>query len=317
MGRVFAVGLTVVSLASSGAMAGMIYDVPVTFDPSVSSASLNLGVYAGGSVSYSVQGYAWNWVQGKFVPNGDPIAGSWNPHADWGTHRQISNPGGNAKLEFDVPTLANDKLEDLYVDIKGNADWSVNESWSGSLAVIPGVFEIGFDLSGSAGIDALYWQMTPGQPANGIIDPDGSVGGLLSGSIGANFKVKLGALPWMSVWNPSYSLDLPIGIDAQLTGALNLTDLNPDVGVNVNASLPSWSPASFSEGNSWSGSTYIAPFVPYYTINVSWGIGAGVEIETPRVELNGPIENIIPEPISLAVFGLGGGMLTLLRRRSR
>ncbi len=315
MFRVLVLGLTVVVLASSGAMAGMIYDVPVTFDPNISTASVNLGVYAGGSVSYSIQGYTWDvW---HFVPNGDPIAGSWNPHADWGTHQQISNPGGNAKLEFDVPTLANDKIEDLYVDIKGNADWTVDESWSGSLAIIPGVFEIGLDLSGSAGIDALYWQMTGGQPANGVINPDGSIGGSLGGSIGADFKVKLGALPWMSVWNPSFGLDLPIDLDAQLTGSLSLTNLNPDVGVNINASLPSWSPASFSEGDSWNASTYIAPIIPYYTINVSWGIGAGVEIETPRVNLNGTIENIIPEPISLAVFGLGGGMLTLLRRRSR
>ncbi len=313
MRTVFAVGIAVCLATSAGANAGVISS-PVDFYPADCNASIGLGLTGGATVYVTGQMYILGF------PIGDPLSWDYSPTADWGYSTKLSNPSGNADLQFDVPTLTGGMVEDLYVDIKGGADWSVGESYDWSETLISNVLAVDLSLSGNAAITSFDWQMAAGDPANGVIDPNGT----LSASVGANLAaaLKLTILPGTSfeyeidLLDEMYDLNSPLfDLDSRLQGSLGLTDLNgSDVGVEIHGDLPDFSPASIDESDSYDFTIDVAGNT-YYKISVGYGIYGGVEVQAPHVDLYGTIEGVIPEPMTAGLLGLGGMLLGLVRRR--
>ncbi len=308
----------------------------VVFDPNRSEATAGLSL--SGGLELSVSGQAYYKVFG--FPVAIPGTGfdlpliSWED--SWGESTKISNPTGTANVAFDYPSLSGGTIDDLNIDIKGDADWSVDASFDWSETLIGPLFGIGSDIltvdfavGGGAGITAFTWEMDASDTANGVIDPNGT----LSASIGGSFDadLMLSFLPGSPLgqeidvfdllgFDPNFGFDGSLfELDTQLLGDLTLTDIGGfDVDVEVDGDLPDFSPAGFDFGSAESFEFNLGDLIPgfdnaYYEIDLTYNVYGGLDIDAPAVDLVGTVT--VPEPASLLIVSAGGLLMGLRRRR--
>jgi hypothetical protein len=88
------------------------------------------------------------------------------------------------------------------------------------------------------------------------------------------------------------------------------------VAVHISGNAASPVSVSFGTSGSYYYNNYSGGTNPYYIVSLNWGQSGSVST-TASMDLYGTILNIIPEPVTLAVFGLGAALFTLNRRRTR
>ncbi len=297
----------------------------VVFDPASSYAGINLGIDAGVRLFAEYERYDWegSFLGGDFVL-AETDTWEWTPiDLNWDYATQVSNPGGTANISFDAPSLESGRLNSLDIDLKGTADWSVSMPTFEYSTTLFGVVPFSFSLDAMASIDSLTWTMMDAPNGSQVagtssplvsydIDPSGEVNGTVTGSLTPSLSIMF--LPF-DLGGP-YSLSQDFSLDQTLTGTMSLEDLDgEDLGVNVDAALPDWSIPAIDEDGDVSFSTYTGiPMVPYYNVTLGYEIEAGAFVQTPHVDLNGVVADVVPEPVTVALLGIGG-LFGVTRRR--
>lgn len=310
------------------------YESGVVFDPDRSEATAGLAL--SGGLELSVSGQAYYKVFG--FPVAIPGTGfdapliSWED--SWGESTQISNPTGTGTVAFDYPGLTGGTIDDLNIDLKGAADWSVDASYAWADTLIGPLFGIGsdilavdFSVGGNAAVNSFTWQMDAAAPANDVIDPDGTLSASVGGTFDADLMLSfLPGSPYaqdVDVFgllgiDPNWGFDGSLfELDSKLVGDLLLTDVGGmNVDVEVDGDLPDFSPAGFDFGDTQTLEFSLGDLIDgfdnaYYEIELTYHVYGGLDIDTPAVDLIGTVA--VPEPATFLIVSAGG--LLMIRRR--
>ncbi len=347
MGK-FLVCVCVVLVAATGAYADLVTK-SMNFSDTTQGASANIGLSGSATLSGSGTYYSWagwptNAWQGVNISFANQTLGlsMTNP----GT--RASDPDGNGSVTFDMDDLhpgdtlsrlQAGKLNDLNVDIKDGASWTFGLS---DLA-ISGTFNsqtVWFSLySGSGSINSLAFDMTgsptgtmtsytkvpplsnPGDPNSGMVQAWYSIApsGNLSASYSSTYhgKVNLPGIgdAYLGSFAPSGSANTGMTLS---NGTMKLLELaGPyarDVAVDIHADAGSVS-MGFSSSGSWGYNNYSGGTNPYYVISLGYNVGGNVTTGTTHMDLYDTIIDVIPEPTTIAVLGLGGVLFSMARKR--
>jgi hypothetical protein len=339
MGKVFVVGLAVVLAGTAGAFADM---VSPTFNFSGAQQSFTASLSAGGSATLSGSGtyYSWvgwplsSWASATINFNNQTVGISPNPNP-------ISinkDPMGNGQVTFErlFTTLDNGYLNDLNVtDFFGGSPQglalnpvALNGSVNTPLGDIPVILTV--NTSGS--LSNMAWDMNANTGLTvrtGGAFPSVDYLWLAGGNGGVDARLTMSGS--LEVWG-IFTVDLGTLLDTgtihqdlsglPFYGNMNLTELAgpypKDVQVHISTDLSGLLPLSvpFTTSGAYDLNTY-AGGSSYYKVHVNYAFDGSLTVSSATMDLYSTITDIIPEPVTLAVFGLGAGLLTLARRRVR
>jgi hypothetical protein len=340
MGRVL-VGLVAVVAVTAGAYGDLV------------TGSANFGGGTNATASFSVSGssslsgsgtwYSWvgwptnAWQSGAISFNNQSPGFSGNPSLG-------SNPTGNNTIAMDptdAPTidaftrLEHGSLNGLAVDIKDGAGYSLGNYDGASITGTGGGHTVTLTLNATAlSMSALSFNMTGGPtgvltnyssnpPAMQMVQATYAIApyGTLAATLGAT------ALTGAMYFDGSgVGINLAMGggsasVGETLSnGVMVLTELaGPyprSVAANIRGDALTPVTVAFGTSGSYYYNNYSGGTNPYYIVNLAYSQSGNVSA-TAHLDLYDTIANIIPEPVTLAVLGLGGALLTLARRRSR
>lgn len=338
MGKLI-LGLTVVLAVTSGAYADM---VSPGFSFSGAQQSFTASLTAGGSATLSGSGTYYSWV-------GWPIS-SWasvtlsmnNTTVGLGTNPDIINinkdPMGNGQVAFErlFTTFDNTQLLDLNVtDLFGGSPQGLALD---QVALTGGVdtplgdipVTVRLDVTGSAsnfGFDmtAPAWTL----PAGGAF-PSKDFMWIGQGNASINYNLAVDAE--LEVWS-LFTVDLGTILSTPgnfayagipLLGSMNLTELAgpypKDVAVHISSNFNDWTPITvpFTTAGSYDYNNYTGgEGGSYFKVHFDYDFTGSLTVDNVTLDLYSTIVDIIPEPITLAVFGIGAGLLTMTRRRQK
>lgn len=344
MGRFAVAGLVV--LAST---AGVFADLVTASGSASGSGSASIAMSGNATLSGSGTYYSWiGWPtsawQGVTLNFGNATPGFATGPTGVG-----SNPTGSLTAALD-PTdapmwdaftrLEHGSLNALNVDIKDGASYGLGSAgnWAiGAYRADNGQQLMTLDLSAfSLGFTSVGFNMTGGPtgtltsyssnpPADQMVVAGYSVApyGSLSATLGTTSLTT-------SLWNATYGWSTlgSYGIgggsaatNESLSGSMTATELaGPyprDVQIHVVADTTAGVSVGFGNSGSWYFNNYSGGTSPYYVVNVSTGVSGTAAVNAAHIDIYSTLQDVIPEPMTLVVFGLGGAMLTLARRRSR
>ncbi len=342
------VRLSAVALVVLASTAGVLGDL-VTASGSASgsgSASLSLSGSAtltGSGTYYTWVGWptsAWQGISLNF--------GTINPGIGSGPTGIGSSPTGSLTVSLD-PTdapqydaftrLEHGSLNALNVDIKDGASYGLgtfggwelgayrsdNGQWVTTLGLSQfslALSALGFNMTGGPTGSLTSYYSDP--PSNAMVVAGYSIApyGNLSATLGtATLTTSIYNGGWVGLG--SYGIGGGSASKAEsLSGTMTMTELaGPyprDVAIHIAADTTAGVSISFgNSGPGWSYSSYSGGTNPYFVVNVNTGVSGVATVNSAHVDLYSTLVDVIPEPMTLAVFGLGGALLTLARRRSR
>jgi hypothetical protein len=332
MGKVI-LGLTVALAFVSGAYADM---VSPGFSFSGSQQSLTATLTASGSATLGGSGtyYSWvgwpvsTWASVSISMNNQTVGIGTNPD----TIAIDKDPMGNATVAFERLTLSNGQLVDLNVtDLFGGSPQGValdQVALDGEvIGLVP--VQVRLDVTGSASnfsfdMTAPAWTLPQGgaHPSldylwigsgNANIDYNLAVDGELE--VAGIFTVDLGTLTNLS-GSTGYT-----GIP--LIGSMNLTELAgpypKDVAVHISSNFNDWTPITvpFTTAGAYDYNNYSGEGGTYYKVHFDYDFTGSLTVDNVTLDIYSTLNDIVPEPISLAVFGIGAGLLTVIRRRQK
>mgnify|MGYP000440653724 CR=1 FL=1 len=326
------VGVTAVLAVAAGAYADIhiVQQFNMNFSDTPQSGSANLTV--GGSATLSGSGtyYSWDgwpnnvWRGVTISFNNATVGLSASPSPTYFT----SDPDGNGKVSFETvtDTLKQGTLDDLYVNIKDGAGWNFALANLVLTGDIGGGRQVTVTLSTSGSVTSYTFDMTgasTGSYASGSfpsITYNISPYGTASAAYSATTTGTLWIQDFGSVALPNLTPSGSVTTGVTATGTMTLTELAgpypKDVAVAIHADSP-----QISMGLSTSGSYYFNNYSggtnPYYIINLNYSMSGNVNLNGTHYDLYDTLVDVIPEPMTLAVFGLGGAMFLLVRRRGR
>lgn len=330
MGKV-TLGLTVVLAVMSGAYADM---VSPTFNFSGSQQSFTASLSASGSATLSGSGTYYSWV-------GWPVS-SWasvtlsmnNQTVPLGTNPDTiainKDPMGNGQVSFDRLLLTGAQLQDLNVtDLFGGSPQGLaldRVTLTGDVSGLVNV-EVRLDVTGSAsnfGFDmtAPAWTL----PSGGS-HPSLNYMWIGSGNAGLNYNLAVhGELEVLGIFTVDLGTLVSLAdsfsyAGIPLLGSMNLTELAgpypKDVQVHITSNFDDWTPITvpFTTAGSYDYSSYNGTHDSYYNVHFNYDFAGSLTVDNVTLDIYSTIQDIVPEPISLAVFGIGAGLLTVIRRR--
>jgi len=342
MGKLAVAGLVV--LAST---AGVFADLVTASGSASGSGSASLGMSGSATLSGSGTYYSWvGWPTNAF--QGVTLNfGNASPGFATGPLGIASSPTGSLTASLD-PTdapqydaftrLEHGTLDALNVNIQDGASYGLGSAgnWAiGAYRADNSQQLMTLDLSAfSLGFTGLGFNMTGG-PTGGVASPytqwPSTVSGTFSVAPYGNLTASLGtASLTTSLWNAttgwatlgSYAIGGGSGTTAEaLAGTMVATELaGPyprDVAISLAADTTAAVSVGFGASGSWAFNNYSGGTNPYYVVNVSTGLSGTATVNSAHIDIYSTLQDVIPEPMTLVVFGLGGAMLTLARRRSR
>jgi hypothetical protein len=340
MGKALVVGLAAVLVVASGVSADM---VTPTFSFSGGQQSITASLSASGSATLSGSGTYYSWV-------GWPVS-SWasvsinmnNQTVNLGTNPSVigvnKDPMGNGQVAFGNGIAPNKALSSASL-----MDLNVTDFFGGSpqgLALNP--VSLDGEISG-IGIPVTMTLNTSGSLSNFSFDmtsnpaftykksgalPSITYGWVGSGDASVNYNLAItGNLDVAGI----FSVDLGQLINytgnfataAPLLGDMVLTELGGpyprDVEVHISSNFQDWTPVTVPfttsgvvDFNNYGGGEGGS----YYKVHVDYAFNGSLNVDGVTLDLYSTIADIVPEPITLAVMGVGAGLLTLARRRSK
>jgi hypothetical protein len=331
MGRLCVVALVVLAV-TTGAYAD--------FTHIVQQFNMGIGAPSGASTSGSASGtatlsgsgtyYSWaGWPTTAWQATGlsfnNPTVG-----IGAGPVNLSSTPNGSYSVEFETvkSTLQQGQFDALNINLKDGASWGIGNLNTLTLSSTGGIGGISLTLTASSAtaITAETFLMTgpkTGTYASGAfpsitysIAPSGT---LSATAVGSSYTGNL-YLPGVGNVNLGTVLSAPSGsVNAAktLSGTMTLTELAgpypKDVAVAVHADASAVS-IPLSTSNSYYYNNFSGGTNPYYVLSLSYGYNANVSAGA-HMDLYNTLVDVIPEPMTLAAFGVGGALLTLARRR--
>jgi hypothetical protein len=211
--------------------------------------------------------------------------------------------GGSAQgLALDRVTLTG--------DVGGIVGVEVRLDTSGQIS------QLDYDMTGglTLGSNGQYLVAPMGQATYTVI-PVGDVAATYSASIDAEievlgiFTIDLGTVASMGGTENLLGLPLP--------GTMTLTDTDGDVAVHIHSGFESSLDVPFATAGAESINTYAGNKNPYYKMNFNYDFDGNLVVGNVAVDLYDTLVGAVPEPVTIAVFGLGGVLLGLTRRRGR
>jgi hypothetical protein len=341
MGKALVVGLLVVLAGTSGAFADM---VSPTFSFSGAQQSFTASLTAGGSATLSGSGtyYSWvgwpisSWASATVNFNNQTVGISPNPNP-------ISinkDPRGNGQVSFErlFTTFDNGYLNDLNItDFFGGSPQGLALNpvqLNGSVDTPLGAIPVYLTLNTSGSLSNMNWDMNANTAfmygKTGAF-PSVTYSWLAGGNGGVDARLLMSGN--LNVWG-IFDVDLGTLLDTgtihqdlaglPLLGTMNLTELAgpypKDVQLHINTDLSGLLPITvpFTTAGAYDYNNYPGgEGGSYFKIHVNYAFDGSLSVTSAAMDLYSTIYDIIPEPVTLAVFGLGAGLLTLARRRVR
>jgi hypothetical protein len=239
-----------------------------------------------------------------------------------------STPTGSYSVEFEIAksTLQQGQFDALNINLKDGASWGIGNLNTVSMSDSVKGVSLTLTASSAAGITAESFLMTgpkTGAYASGAfpsitysIAPSGT---LSASAVGSSYTGSL-YLPGVGTVGLGTLLNAPTGsanAAKTLSGTMTLTELAgpypKDVAVAVHADASAVS-IPLSTSGSYYYNNYAGGTSPYYVISLNYGYSASVSTGA-HMDLYNTLVDVIPEPVTLAAFGVGGALLTLARRR--
>jgi hypothetical protein len=302
--------------------------------------SVTANLTASGSATIGGSGTYYSWVGWPVSTWASVTISIGTQTVGLGTNPDTINinkdPSGTGQVSFErlFTTLDNAGLDALNVDLTGGSPQSLAldriEVDGEVIGLIP--VTIGLDASGSLGplnYDMSYattlggngqFYVSPLKQASYYVIPVGNASAGYSASIDADidvgglFTIDLGEIASLS---GTESLgDVPLIVN------MVLKELGPDDGVypkdvsfDMSIAFDESISVPFTTAGTESISTYAGNKNEYYKINFNYDFDGNLDVSNISLALHDTIENIIPEPMTVAVLGIGGALLSLSRRR--
>jgi len=344
MGRLSVVMLVV--LASTTGVLGDLVTASGTAG-GITSGSASLSLSGSATLSGSGTYYSWvGWPTSAF--QAVPLTfGNATPGFGSGPTGIGSNPTGSLTASLDptdapsydaLTRLEHGSLNDLNVNIKDGASyglgtfggWSITGSGGGgSVTLTLGTFgmalsALDFDMTGGATGGLTGYSSNP--PANQMVQATYSISpyGNLSASLGstsAAVSATFAGVGTVSIGSLAFGGGSNSTTEA-LTGSMVMTELaGPyprDAQIHVVADTTAGVSIAFgASGPTYNYNNYSGGTAPYYMVSLNYGVSGTATANSAHMDIYTTLSDVIPEPMTLVVFGLGGAMLTLARRRSR
>ena len=338
MGTVFVVGLAALLGVTAGAYAD-ITQFGLDFNPAGDSATASLT--ASGSASVGGTGTYYSWV-GWPISTWASVTVSFNDQTvgigtDPDTINVNKDPTGSGLVSFQdefihpsgpVP-LDDGHLDDLDVALLGGSAQGLaldQVKLTGDVGGLVGVevrldtsgqiSQLDYDMTGGVtlGADGQYLVPPMGQATYTVI-PVGDVAASYSASIQGEievlgiFTIDLGEVAALSGTENLVGLPLP--------GSMTLTETDGDVAVHIHSGFEAALEVPFATAGAESIDTYSGTKNPYYKMNFNYDFDGNLVVSNLAVDLYDTLYSAVPEPVTIAVFWLGGVLLGLTRRRAR
>jgi hypothetical protein len=338
MGKVCVLGLVVLLSATGGAYAD-ITQFGLNFNGAGDSATASLT--ASGSATVGGSGTYYSWV-------GWPVS-SWasvtisftNQTVGIGTNPDTINinkdPTGTGLVSFEdawggygtIMPLDSGSLDDLDVALLGGSPQGLALDRITLTGDVGGLVDVEVRLDASGSITQLDYDMTsgltigpdgqyvtpPAGQASYTVIPVGDVDAAYSASIDGElevmglFTIDLGTIASFTGLESLTGLPLP--------GTMTLTETDGDVDVHIHSGFESSLEVPFTTAGAESVNTYAGNKNPYYKVNFNYDFAGDLVVGSVAVDLYDTLVDAVPEPVTIAVFGLGGVLLGLCRRRGR
>jgi len=355
MGK-YVVGLAAV-LVGAGAVYGDLVSPTWTFSGPQQSftASLTAGgsaTLSGYGTYYSWVGWPFNtWGSVTISFNNQTVPIGLNPD----TTNIDKDPMGNGKSRLEAgwnnpwPPLGGGRLGDLNItDFMGGSPQGLaldRVTLDGTVNTVFGDIPVELRLDGSGSVSNMSFNMLTNPAATwyvsgsypnptkyswigaGVVGTDYGIALTGELEVWGLFTVNLGTLASMS-GHLDYGDPNDQGTWLPLIGDMTYTDLELggpyphdvqvwiDVLPDPNALFPLTIP--FTTTGSYTYNSYTGPGSSYYVMSFNYNFAGSLTIDDVNLDLYATITNIlVPEPLTVAVFGVGAGLLSLARRRSR
>ncbi len=342
MGKVTAIAVALVVGLASGAYADL-GSYGVNFDGA--SQSLTADITAGGSATLSGSGTYYSWV-GWPVSTWASVSISFNNQTvGIGTNPDTINvnkdPDGSATVGFErlFTTLDDASLSNLSVDGLGGSAQGVALDQVTLNGEVIGLVPVELRLDASGSINTLDLSI----PSPVLIGPDGQFNvapigqatytalgsGNVSASLSASVTGEMEVLGLFTIglgtlvnFNESLNEAIPYLSTVTLTelGVQDSGIYPKDVAVHLSTDLADLAGGDaieipFTTSGSENINTYDGSKNDYYKVNFNYAFDGNVAISNASIDLYDTIVGAIPEPATVAVFGIGGALLSLARRR--
>jgi hypothetical protein len=339
MGKVI-VGFAVALVAVSGAYADM---VSPGFSFSGAQQSFTANLSASGSATLGGSGTYYSWV-GWPISTWASVTVSFN-NQSVGLNTNPSpisinkDPIGNGQVTFErlFTTLDNGYLNDLNVtDFFGGSPQGLALSpvaLGGGVDTPLGEIPVTLTLNASGSLSNMAWDMNAntGMTVNKTgAFPSVTYTWLAGGNGGIDASLQVAGN--LNIWG-IVDVDLGTLLDTgtihqdlagmPFYGTINLTELAgpypKDVQVHINTDLSGLLPITvpFTTAGAYDYSNYTGGTNSYFNVHVSYDFAGSLTVNSAGMDLYSTIVDIIPEPVSVAVFGLGAGLLAVIRRRQK
>jgi hypothetical protein len=232
--------------------------------------------------------------------------------------------------------LEHGSLNALSANIKDGAAYNLGNYDGASITGTGGGHTVVLTLNATPlSVSALSFNMTGGP--TGVLTNYTTVAPFPPGLVQATYSVAPYGTLAMTLGSTALTGTMtfdgsPVGINLAMGGGSNsvgetmtngvmvLTELaGPyprSVADNIRGDLATPVTVSFGTSGSYNYNNYSGGTNPYYIVSLNYSQSGNVSA-TSHLDIYDTILNIIPEPMTLAVLGLGGVLLTLARRRSR
>jgi len=336
MGKVVSIGLAVVLSVTAGAYADMV-SPGIGF--SAGGDSLTASLTASGSATVGGSGTYYSWVGWPFSTWAQVTISFNNQTVGIGTNPDTINvakdPTGTGQVSFErlFTTLDNGNLDALDVDLLGGSPQNLALDQVKLTGDVSGLVDVEVRLDATGQITQLDFLKTGGitTGANGqfYVPPvaQATYNGLWVGNATAGYSLAVdGELEVMGLFTIDLGELVSLSGTESLTGIplpgqMTLTELGTegvwpkDVAVHLSAGIDEAIDVPFTTAGSESISTYGGNKNPYYKVNFNYDFDGQLTVDNVGVDLYDTIQDIVPEPMTLAVFGLGGALFALTRRR--